>query len=114
MKKTYTIDLTAYADQQVRIAFFHSAYDYGGATYGTDVSTGWYIDEFEIWHGIPNMPNPETFANGWGDWYTDRGVWQVEGWENHVGVRYESVSDESAVGGSFGGGGDLARDGKGL
>ena len=62
------VDLTAYAGQQVRIAFFHTS-DEG------DVSSGWYIDDVQIVHKVPEFDG--SFEGGWGDWYADRGVWQV-------------------------------------
>ena len=43
------IDVSAYAGKTVRLAFTHTAVDYGGSSYyGTDVSSGWYIDDIEI------------------------------------------------------------------
>ncbi len=64
-----SIDLTAYAGQQVRIAFTHvedPAYE----------SAGWYIDEVTIERFVPAFGDG-SFETGWGDWYADRGVWQV-------------------------------------
>ena len=64
-----SIDLTAYAGQQVRIAFYHSEDpDYQ--------SSGWYIDEVTIERFVPDFGDG-SFETGWGDWYADRGVWQV-------------------------------------
>ena len=64
-------DLTAYAGQTVRLCFYHNSDCCGG------VNLGWYIDEVEIWQGVPVFNNPEGFENGWGDWYTDQGVWEI-------------------------------------
>jgi hypothetical protein len=64
------VDLTAYAGLTVRIAFYHTAED-------ILTSSGWYIDDVEIWKGVPTFVNPETFESGWGDWHTDNGVWQI-------------------------------------
>ena len=41
------------------------------------VAAGWYIDEVEIWKGVPQFVNPEGFEFGWGDWHADNGVWQI-------------------------------------
>ena len=64
------VDLTAYADQRVRIAFYH-------VESNSYVSSGWYIDGVEIWQGIPKLEPLEGFESGWGDWFTDHGVWEV-------------------------------------
>jgi hypothetical protein len=66
-----SVDLTAYAGQQLRLGFWHVADCCGGN------SSGWYLDQIEIWKGVPTLRNPETFENGWGDWYTDSGVWEI-------------------------------------
>jgi len=67
-----SLDLTAYADTTVRIAFdFHSQI-YGSTT---DVSSGWYIDDVEIVTGPYDIP--EGFDTGLGDWSAQRGTWQV-------------------------------------
>lgn len=68
------VDLSAYASERIRIAFYHVVYDYAGAT-----STGWYIDDVSItspqgiWvvdfdedgDGVPDSTDqcPETPAN---------------------------------------------------
>ncbi|MFH2049610.1 MAG: choice-of-anchor J domain-containing protein, partial [bacterium] len=69
------VDLTFYAGQTVRLAFYHTASntDY----YNPDESHGWFIDEVEIWHGTPVFNNPENFETGWGDWHSDNGVWEI-------------------------------------
>ncbi|MCP5006694.1 MAG: hypothetical protein GY941_22535, partial [Planctomycetes bacterium] len=68
-----SIDLSAYADQTVRIAFYHVAgrnrYNSGSESYG------WFIDEVKIVSGAPQFSG--SFEEGWGDWLADRGVWQV-------------------------------------
>ena len=68
------VDLTAYAGQTVRLAFYHVAAQtdsYNGS------SSGWYLDDVEVWKGVPQMPALEDFESGWGDWYADDGVWQI-------------------------------------
>ncbi len=70
-------DLTQYAGKLVRVAFCHDeTYDDPGWPRHYE-STGWYIDEVEIWHGMPQSANPEGFELGWGDWSADNGVWQI-------------------------------------
>ena len=69
------VDLTTYAGKKVRISFYHTAVNYGGALYGTDVSTGWYIDDIQILAKVPGFTG--DFETGWDDWNADRGVWQV-------------------------------------
>ena len=64
------VDLTAYAGETVRIAFYHSA-DSSGIT----VSSGWYIDDVQIVSLAPAFTG--SFDSGWGPWSADRGVWQV-------------------------------------
>ena len=69
------VDLTDYAEQRIRIAFLHSAYDEPAVS--GDESYGWYIDEVEIWKGDPTWTGSENFENGWGNWHTDQGVWGI-------------------------------------
>ncbi len=72
---TYTsIDLSDYAGQSVQIAFLFHAQDAG---YGGDESTGWYIDDISLVTGTMVYNNPETWENGIGDWYAEKGAWQV-------------------------------------
>ncbi len=65
-----SIDITAYAGKKVRIAFLHSTYDYN-----SEVAAGWYVDHVEIIKKEPEWTG--DFECGWGDWYTDNGVWEV-------------------------------------
>ena len=84
-------DLTAYAGQFVRIAFYHIN------TSSWVVPGGWFVDDVQIWRGVPNFNNPQGFEQGWGDWYAENGVWQVGvptggpatnslGWRAHGGT----------------------------
>ncbi len=66
------VDLTAYAGETVRLAFFHTAAD---VCCGGNVSTGWYIDDVLVVKKAPEFTG--DFEAGWGDWSADRGVWQV-------------------------------------
>jgi hypothetical protein len=65
-----SIDITAYAGKKVRIAFLHSTSDYK-----SEVAAGWYVDHVEIIKKEPEWTG--DFECGWGDWYTDNGVWEV-------------------------------------
>ena len=82
-------ELTDYAGERVRIAFNHTAdrNQYGDPS----ESTGWYIDDIEIIRNLPGFTG--NFETGWGDWYADRGIWEV-------GI--PSAGPESAHGGSPG------------
>ncbi len=62
------VDITEFAGEMVRIAFYHTAHYYSE-------SYGWYIDNIEIIQKVPGFIG--GFEAGWNDWYTDRGVWQV-------------------------------------
>ncbi|MCP3915835.1 MAG: hypothetical protein GY711_09785, partial [bacterium] len=66
------VDLTAYAGQVARVAFYHTA-GYGGGCGGS--STGWYLDEIEIVRNVPVFTG--DFESGWAGWGADRGVWDV-------------------------------------
>ncbi len=64
-----SISLTAYAGQTVQVAFhFHSA----GC-----VTLGWYLDDVALLTDEPVINNPEGFELGLGDWYAERGTWEV-------------------------------------
>ena len=67
------VDLTTYAGQKVRIAFYHTASDpYPGAP----ESWGWYIDNIEVIIKVPEFTG--DFELGWGNWYADNGIWEVD------------------------------------
>ena len=62
------VDLTAYAGETVRIAFYHYS-DFA------NVGPGWFIDDVQIVVKAPEFTG--DFEAGWGDWSANRGVWQV-------------------------------------
>ena len=64
------VDLSVYAGKRVRLAFSHWSASSGA-------SSGWYIDEVAIWRMASSWIGQEGFENGWKDWYTDKGVWQI-------------------------------------
>jgi hypothetical protein len=64
-------DLTPYAGERIRIAFYHTAlHPYLGAE-----STGWYIDDVEVAEFIPTFTG--DFESGWDGWSAENGVWEV-------------------------------------
>jgi hypothetical protein len=67
------VDLTAYAGRRVRVAFYH-LYDTmnGGTAYD---GAGWYVDQVQVVRFTPSFVG--DFEPGWGDWYADRGIWEV-------------------------------------
>ena len=74
-----TVDLSAYAGQQIQVAFkFHSenVYHYYGDG-NQEVGPGWYLDQVAIKTGIPVLAGLEGFEAGWGDWSADGGLWEV-------------------------------------
>jgi hypothetical protein len=64
------VDLSAYAGQTVRIAFYFRS-DASGQDWG------WYIDDISITNAPEVFNNPETFENGVGDWCAENGLWEV-------------------------------------
>ena len=69
-----SIDLSAYAGQIIRIAFYFHAIR---GTPSSDESSGWYIDDISLVTGPDIFNNPESFENGIGDWYAQAGTWEV-------------------------------------
>ena len=69
------LDMSAYAGQIVQIGFFfHSE----NVNFGNEeVRSGWYIDDIEIVTGDLVFNTPEGFEDGIGDWFAERGTWQV-------------------------------------
>ena len=71
-----SIDISAYADSTVHLAFyFHGVDDYNSFT--NDISSGWYIDDVSLVTGPYVLDNPENFELGFGDWSVDEGSWEV-------------------------------------
>ncbi len=70
------LDLTAYANQKVKLAFRHIDDWVDG---GDEVASGWYIDDVAV---ILETPLPWTalggdFEAGWGRWSAENGLWEV-------------------------------------
>jgi hypothetical protein len=73
------VDLTAYAGKRVRIGFFHvdNTEDASGTVHHWE-RAGWYIDDlWIISQDIPVLSGCDDFELGWGNWYSDRGIWQL-------------------------------------
>ena len=68
------VDVTEYAGQYVQIGFLHKA-DRSGSR--ASESSGWYLDEGQIWMGTPTFLSPEDGELGWKNWYTQNGIWEV-------------------------------------
>ncbi|MBG0858682.1 MAG: choice-of-anchor J domain-containing protein, partial [Bacteroidales bacterium] len=66
-----SIDLKAYAGLTVQLAFYFTSNSDGY------IGSGWYIDDIAIITGPIIFNNPETWELGLGDWYADRGTWEV-------------------------------------
>jgi hypothetical protein len=82
-----TLDLRAFADQTVQIAFRL------GANNDADVGSGWYVDDVEVATGKPVLREFEDFEQGLGDWSAERGGWEV-------GVHPTNLGPGRAVSGS--------------
>ena len=65
-----SIDLSAYAGQAIQIAFYLHSDSYTG-------SPGWYIDDISVVTGPLTFNNPESWETGLGDWYSEKGTWEV-------------------------------------
>lgn len=63
-------DLSAYSGQSVQISLYFYADHYSN-------STGWYIDNIELKTGAIEFNNPEGWEGGIGDWYSERGTWEI-------------------------------------
>ena len=61
-------EISAHAGETVRIAFFHTSDSLYGAA-------GWYVDDVTIVKRTPAFGG--DFESGWGDWYTENGIWEV-------------------------------------
>jgi hypothetical protein len=65
-----SIDLSAYAGQDIQIAFRF----YGGPS-GNGL--GWFVDDVAVVTGVPLLNFPEGFEAGQGDWSVETGTWQI-------------------------------------
>lgn len=65
------VDLTSFASKRIRIGFYHTA----DSRYYNECSWGWYIDDVQVVKKSSEFTG--DFEQGWGDWSTDRGVWEI-------------------------------------
>ncbi len=66
-----SLNLSAFAGKKAQFAFYFTS---AGDGY---VSAGWYVDVVEIVTGSEVFNNPEKWNAGLGDWYVDKGTWEV-------------------------------------
>ncbi|MCP3873649.1 MAG: hypothetical protein GY699_10905 [Desulfobacteraceae bacterium] len=87
------IDLTYYAGNTVRIAFYHYAdrnqYNQASESYG------WYIDDVSFELITPTFTG--DFESGQGHWSADRGVWQIGTPTSGPGACYDGVNCAGTV-----------------
>lgn len=69
------LDLTAYGDSLVQIAFRFHAVDSAWNAY--DGGPGWYVDGLQILKRTPVFLPDESFETGIGDWHATAGLWEV-------------------------------------
>jgi len=60
----WVIDLDGWAGNFAQVRF-------RATSDGSVASSGWYIDEVEVWKGMPSLSSPDGFEAGWGDWNAD-------------------------------------------
>jgi len=92
-----SIDLSAYADSTIQIAFYfhsHRTYEYGSSG---NTSSGWYIDDIAVITGPIQFYVFEDFESGMGDWYVERGTWEVGTFATHSGQNGAAT----VIGGSY-------------
>ncbi|MDX1530742.1 MAG: T9SS type A sorting domain-containing protein [Rhodothermales bacterium] len=72
------IDLTAYAGQEVQVAFFFHSQDTCTASPGcTTPGSGWYLDDLAVVSGPMQLLSPEDWESGLGHWSAESGTWEV-------------------------------------
>lgn len=68
------ISLSQFSSRNIYLRFYFKSRQIG--TFG-DVSSGWYIDEIAVVAGSYAQFSEEGWESGIGDWYVDKGVWEV-------------------------------------
>jgi len=86
-----SIDLKSYAGLTVQLAFYFTSNSDGYT------ANGWYIDDLAIVTGPIVYNNPETWELGLGDWYADRGTWEVGTPTNGPGKAYNGTKCAATV-----------------
>ena len=93
------VDLTAYAGKRVRIAFYHVdvTEDPSGIVHHYE-SVGWYLDDVEILKQmIPIFSGFDDLELGWGDWYSDDGIWEVGEPSSGPGAAYSGLNCAATI-----------------
>ena len=91
-----TIDLKAYGGSTVQLALYFTSNEDGG--YGS----GWYVDDIRIITGPLVFNNPETWESGLGDWYVDKGTWEIGAPTSGPGSAYNGTKCAATVlGGNY-------------
>ena len=69
----YEVDISKYAGKRIHLGFYFSQYDYAG------IGRGWYVDDVCVIRTSVCVSAPLcfNFEDGWSDWWTDNGVWEV-------------------------------------
>jgi len=65
------LNISAYAGSNVQIGFFFRSNG------GSNLGSGWYIDDVLVEKRHFSMPDSEGFETGIGDWSVDNGLWEV-------------------------------------
>ncbi|MCX6844534.1 MAG: choice-of-anchor J domain-containing protein [candidate division WOR-3 bacterium] len=64
------VDITQYQGKSVRFGFFFTG--------SGNPDWGWYFDDVAVVSStFTDFHNPEDFEQGWGDWWTQRGYWEI-------------------------------------
>jgi bacillopeptidase F (M6 metalloprotease family) len=91
------IELTPYHGQTVRIGFHFTSNSSGE-------SNGWFIDDFDVFAGIPAWLSPDNFeTSDWsptalqGGWSTDQGSWEIGNPTSGPGAAFEGSSCAGTV-----------------
>jgi hypothetical protein len=106
VKSQYSVDLSPYAGKLVQIGLYHEENDNDNPPWDYQ-GPGWFIDTIILWKGIPSFSSKEleSFNNGWGDWYTDNGVWEINENEEYAitinDQNYPQYTDSRLISPSF-------------
>lgn len=67
-----SLDISAYAGQRVELAFYFTS-----DASNNSLNRGWYVDDIALIAGPKVFKASENWENGLGDWYVDKGSWEV-------------------------------------
>ncbi len=73
------VDISNYVGQTVQFAFrlLDDGANSGFSSYTPYISSGWYIDDLSLVSQPAENWLPENFEDGFGDWYTTNGTWDI-------------------------------------